>query len=664
MSAIERQPLLDEKIALNHEHQISDDGLGYTKRAAGRSLGDTLRKAVVLSLICGLAAYGSYTLFRQHLRSNVPLSSPHQHSGSFNYTCLPGQSCWPTTDEWSAFNKSINGHLKLTVPWAEPCYLNSSSEECKTVAKNYGNGLSRTSQYGSGEFLDWERCGESQCALNSFNTSDSVSGPCSLGRFSSYHVEARSGSDISRTLDFVRKHGIRVSIKNTGHDYFGRSTTPNSLAIWTHNMKDTKFHKTFQPQGCNTRYENIGEIGAGVQAQESWEAFEPHGMLVTVGASASVGIAGGYGQAGGHGPLGPKYGLMVDQAVEFDVITADGKQHTINECSDPDLFWAMRGGGGGTYAVLTSYKFQLHPAVPINVYHFHAKFPAPKNISESKIHQDILTALASNQALFGKHGIAGYNFVLPDHVIFVQVMPSNDTEVIKTITSEWRNLLTNTPGIEITADDYYSFEKFSQWHDFTEQPELARNGAVGLGFKGVGRFIPRTLFESDQSIEKLVEAVMTSMQYSYARHGSGGVQLYATGPDNFPDNGKTSVNPIWRDSLWEIVMGQFWTTATPPNTLSPIQDIVTAMVEPLKALTPGGGCYLNEGDWAEKNWQETFFGVQYEKLLAVKKRYDPTGLFNCWKCVGWTGYDDPMYSCYAQSRHAPLPSIPLGPLNG
>lgn len=57
----------------------------------------------------------------------------------------------------------------------------------------------------------------------------------------------------------------------------------------------------------------------------------------------------------------PQYGLTVDTAIEFDVVTADGVVRTINQCNDPDLFFAMRGGGGGTYAVLLNYKLQLFP---------------------------------------------------------------------------------------------------------------------------------------------------------------------------------------------------------------------------------------------------------------------------------------------------------------
>jgi hypothetical protein len=493
------------------------------------------------------------------------------------------------------------------------------------------------------EFLDWEACGQSQCLLNSLRPSLPVSGECSLGRLSTYHVEAYSAKDVSETLDFVRKHGIRLSIKNTGHDYFGRSNAANSLAIWTHKMKDLKYHETFQPRGCKTHYENIGEMGAGIQAQDAWTFFEPLGMLVTVGAVGSVGLAGGYGQGGGHGPLAGKYGLMVDQAVEFEVVTADGKIRTINECTDPGLFWAMRGGGGSTYAVLTSYKFQLHPAVPINVYSFQAKFPKPEgmlDITESKVHRDVITALGSNQSLFSEHGIAGYNFIHKDKIVSLQVMPSDDTEAFKAVTAQWHDFLSNYPGLTIGENKYYSFKKFSQWHELTETPEISRNGPVGLGIMGASRLIPRELFSTNQNIDKIVNAVLTAMQLSYTNKAGGSAQIYSTAPTNHPDNSKTGVNPKWRNALWHVFMGAAWISSTPPNVRAQIQNTVSASIQPFKALTPGGGCYMNEGDWLEENWEQTFFGSNYDRLLDVKKQYDPTGLFNCWKCVGWTGYDE------------------------
>ncbi|KAK4076744.1 uncharacterized protein Triagg1_4347 [Trichoderma aggressivum f. europaeum] len=145
---------------------------------------------------------------------------------------------------------------------------------------------------------------------------------------------------------FSKKHNIRVEIKNTGHDYFGRGASANSLAMRTNNMKNMTSEPVFKTDNCPpANKKNIGIIGAGVNAAQVIGFFSKHGMSVTTGACPTVGIAGGFGLGGGHGPLAPTHGLMVDQAVEFGVVTTDGVFRTINQCNEPDLFWAMRGGG-------------------------------------------------------------------------------------------------------------------------------------------------------------------------------------------------------------------------------------------------------------------------------------------------------------------------------
>lgn len=645
MAAHERDPLLSEKSV------DSDFTASQTKKKVQiKERIELWRKwsrqhRILLDVLCGTALFGLLIL-STHLPGILKNSDLLVHQETIypsNYSCIPGQSCWPKPAQWDTFNQSVGGKLKLTIPWAKPCYEGSARKDCLALGQGYMDSVERTQQYGSMEFLDWEICGQSSCLLNSFSPASPVAGNCSLGRLSPYHVDVRTAEDITKSLNFVREHGIRVSIKNTGHDYFGRSGSANSLAIWTHNMKETEYHKTFQPKGCKTSYENVGVIGAGIQAQEAWEFFEPLGMMVTVGAINSVGIAGGFGQGGGHGPLAPAYGLMVDQAIEFDVVTADGQLRTINECTDPDLFWAMRGGGGGTYAVLVSYKFQLHPAVPINVYSFQAEFPESKgelNITESEVHRDVIRALASNQTLFAENGIAGYNFLLPDHMISLQILPSTDTEAIKKLTSQWHDFLSTYPGLNITENAYHSFTKFSEWHDFTETPSIAHNAPVGIGLSESGRFIPKQLFSNPEDVENLVDAVVTAMQISYEHKVGGAAQLYATGPTTHPDNSKTGVNPAWRSSLWHVIMGGIWSTNKPLHERTKVQRTISASIEPFKALTPGGGCYVNEGDWTEENWQEAFFGSSYAKLERIKRKWDPSGLFNCWKCVGWTGYEE------------------------
>ncbi|KAF2746061.1 FAD-binding domain-containing protein [Sporormia fimetaria CBS 119925] len=592
-------------------------------------------------------------------------SGPSHTTPRNNYICTPSQPCWPSPKQWHTFNRTIGGKLHLTVPWAQPCFnpSTSPSKHCHAVASNYMNSNSRTQQYGSMEFLDWEMCGKSSCILNSFEPFRPVSGECALGRLSPYYVDARNASEISRTLGFAREHGIRLSIKNTGHDYFGRSSAANSLALWTHNMKKMAYHEMFRSKHCKKRYTHVGVIGAGVQAQEAWEFFEKLGMMVTVGAVGSVGIAGGFGQGGGHGPLSPKYGMMVDQAIEFDVVTADGQLRTINECTEPDLFWAMRGGGGGTFAVLVAYMFQLHPAVPINVYSVHATFNTSKDsldLTNSSVHKELIHTLAQNQPRFADYGIAGYNFLHPHHFISLQVHPSSDTSALKRITEQYHDFLSTHPSITLINNTYHTFPTFSSWHAFTETPSIAQNGPVGLGLAESSRLLPKHLFSSQEDIQRVTSAILTAMQTTHSTLGSGVAHLYATAPYNHPDNSATGLNPAWREAMWHVVLGGMWTSDTTPAHRLEVQNTISAAVQPLKEIIPESGAYVNEGDWREEDWKNVFFGGNYKRLEEVKRKWDPESVFRCWKCIGWTGWDDPMYECYQQGTQEARPSVSLG----
>ena len=98
--------------------------------------------------------------------------------------------------------------------------------------------------------------------------------------------------------------------------------------------------------------------------------------MIVVGVYAqTVGASGGYIQGGGHGAMGPKYGLAVDNVLEFDFVTADGSLLTVNACNNPDLFWALRRGGCGTFGVVTRTVYKAHEAFP-NYLHVNAAYYA------------------------------------------------------------------------------------------------------------------------------------------------------------------------------------------------------------------------------------------------------------------------------------------------
>ena len=102
------------------------------------------------------------------------------------------------------------------------------------------------------------------------------------------------------------------------------------------------------------------KMGAGVQAVDAYQYAHDRGLVVVGGNCPTVGLAGGYTQGGGHSPLSSKFGLAADQALEWEVITATGKHLIASPSHNKDLYWALSGGGGGTYGVVASLTVKAH----------------------------------------------------------------------------------------------------------------------------------------------------------------------------------------------------------------------------------------------------------------------------------------------------------------
>lgn len=141
--------------------------------------------------------------------------------------------------------------------------------------------------------------------------------PCTLGNYVSYSVKATEGWDVVASLEFAKASNIRVVIRNTGHDFLGRSTGAGALAIWTQDLKNITFS-----QWSDQYYTGPAvKIGAGVLGYEILEAAHAKGLTVVSGECATVGLAGGFTQGGGHSALSTEFGLGADQTLSFEVWT-------------------------------------------------------------------------------------------------------------------------------------------------------------------------------------------------------------------------------------------------------------------------------------------------------------------------------------------------------
>ncbi|KAG6915211.1 hypothetical protein DXG01_012682 [Tephrocybe rancida] len=559
------------------------------------------------------------------------------------YNCCPGQQCWPSIKEWQQFNHSIAGHLFQTIPLGAPCYKNSTyynADACNVVESTYNNSVSRGSHYGETYWSNWEACGTSGCSLLGSNPEETLYSTCSLGRLASYYVDVRNALHILAALQFAHAHNIRLSIKNTGHDFFGRSVAPNSLAIWTHNLDTLKFYKNFTASNCpSANTQNVGEMGAGVIAGDAYQYFSTQGMDITGGFEATVGLAGGYGQGGGLGSFTTTYGLMVDNAVEFEVVTADGEVRVINKCNDPELFWAMRGGGGGTFAVLTKYRVQLFPSLPIHVYTFNAAFTgvSATNASQNQGLREVITAHANNQLEWSAQLVTGQVEYFPASFSVSLVSVYGDDSKLKNTTASFAQFLNSRTDLNVSENDYISYPTYANYLSVTQAVAGATEPAGIFSILG-SRLIPRSVFTAPDTVDALVDGVIEGIATARSLIPLTGTQVVLESPlSNLDSSNATSAHPAWRDAIWHVIHVGEWREPLVPAVLKNATNGFLQLLDPLKALTPNGGVYLNEAHYGEPEWQETFFGSKYDALLKIKNNYDPTHIFDCWKCVGWRG---------------------------
>ena len=192
---------------------------------------------------------------------------------------------------------------------------------------------------------------------NSCSPFTSEQSACLIGNYIDYAVNVTSPEQVAKTIKFAAKHNIRLVIRNTGHDYNGKSTGPGAIGIWTHHLNNISFIEYSDPHYTGKAI----KMGAGVQGIDAYKAAHAQGYAVVGGECPTVGIAGGYTQGGGHSALASKFGMAADQALEWEVITGNGTLITANRQRNSDIYWALSGGGGGTYGVVWSLTSKAHP---------------------------------------------------------------------------------------------------------------------------------------------------------------------------------------------------------------------------------------------------------------------------------------------------------------
>ena len=235
-------------------------------------------------------------------------------------------------------------------------YPDYDATRCGIAQKNFSNPFFRASNPGSTQNVNWEEDGTQRCAIEAPDNE-----PCSQGRVSALGVQVEQISDVQMAVRFAAHNNLRLVVKSTGHDYNGRSSAHGSFLVWLHKLKNISINDSFTPAGASCMHSQPAiTVTGGVAWGEVYDALKGTGYIVIGGLGLTVCATGGWVQGGGHGALGPLFGLGVDNVLQVDIITADGNLSTVNAIREPDLFFAIRGGGGGTFGVVTSVTYKLH----------------------------------------------------------------------------------------------------------------------------------------------------------------------------------------------------------------------------------------------------------------------------------------------------------------
>ena len=545
----------------------------------------------------------------------------------------PGEPGWPDPAEWANLGKSVGGRLvKVDAPFAV-CSPDPGSPACADLFQNLRNPFYIGDSVALTQTLGWTDAWTSEA--------------------SAYAVLAQSSADVAAAVNFAREHRVRLVVKGGGHSYTGASNAPDSLLIWTRpNMRAVELHDRFVPQGAAgvVGPETAVSVGAGAIWIDAYDGVTTSaGRYVQGGGCTTVGVAG-LVQGGGFGSFSKGFGTAAANLLEAEVVTADGLVRIANAVQYPDLFWALKGGGGGTFGVVTRLTLRTHP-LPDYFGAVFAKITAASDAAYltlvgqviSFYRESLLNPHWGEQIRFGfgpQVSVAmlfqGLTQVQAEQTWaplfdWVTSRPTDYTlakPVFLTFPARdfWnRAVVGQTPGLIVpdglpgAPKDYYYWATNAD--EAGQVLHTYQSTWLSQQLLGPGR---RAL------VHALVGASRTWPVTLHCNKGLAGA------PANARDwTADTPMNPAVLDSFALAIASANEAPAYPgipghePNVAQGRQQAgsVAAAMAPLKALAGQPASYVLETDYFQDDWQTAFWGDHYARLKQVKDRYDPGGLF-------------------------------------
>jgi len=577
----------------------------------------------------------------------------------------PSDAAWPSQADWKRLNDAVGRNLIRVDSPISVLGTDADGAAAKELAANLKNPYYIGEQPGLTQSCGW---------LDAWASKPSV-----------YAVAARNTNDVAAAVNFARDNDLRLVVKGGGHSYQGTSNAPDSLLIWTRHMNDIAMYDAFVPSGCEHTMQPQPAVtfGTGIIGMQAYDAVTTKaGKYIQGGGCLTVGLAGLI-QGGGFGSYSKRYGTGAGSLLEAEVVTADGQIRIANACTNPDLFWALKGGGGGTFGVVSRMTVRAHEL---------PEFFGAANITIKASSDDGYRGLIRDIVAFYRDHLFNEHWgeqvhVRPDNTLEVKMVSAGlSTEQarqiwqpfldsvkhssqcsIKGITSigsiparhwwdpqwwkeHWPEIAFPRDGaMHAIIDDVLLYVMHQPVFTFDPRPGASSNNAWWVGNTGEASifwwayqslWLPESLLETS-SQHSLADALFAASRYAGIElHFNKG--LAGAPPDAIAAAKDTATNPSVLSAFALAIVADGQGPSYPgiaghePSVEAGRKAAarIDQCMSELRAVAPNGGAYVSESNYFEKNFQQAYWGSNYPRLLEIKKKYDPSGLFIVHNGVG------------------------------
>lgn len=545
----------------------------------------------------------------------------------------PSDSLWPSAASWAKLKAAVAGNLlEPRAPFAA-CKTEPNSAACTEALTNIRNPFYIGDQPAGTEVSGW---------LDAWTPAPSV-----------YAVAARHAADVAAAVSFARQHNLRLVVKGTGHSYLGTSNAPDSLLIWTRGMNKVTLHDGFVGQGCQDHSAPIPAVTAEAGAMwiDLYHAVTTEaGRYVQGGGCTTVGVAG-LVQSGGFGSFSKGFGTAAAGLLEAEVVTADGKVRIANACTNPDLFWALKGGGGGSFGVVTKVTLRTHE-LPEFFGSAGGKIKAQSDAAFRQLIDHFIEFYGDK--LFNPHWGEQVSFA-PDNTLGISMVCQGlDKAQAANVWQPFFDWAKNSKDFAV-SDLHAGAGMARHWWDVAYRKSRGSDAmisdprpgapAIHAWWSGdqdqVGAFIhgydslwlPQSLLQHDQQ-QRLADALFAASRHKkvemHFNKGIAGASAEAVAATK-----NTATNPAVTEAfVLAIIAGG--ERPSYPGLARPEMDMGAARrnaheielaASALRKIVPNGGSYVSESNYFNASWQQAYWGTNYPRLRAVKAKYDPDGLF-------------------------------------